>query len=80
MRQDRLPRWCLQVYPQQKGSTATYQVPFSRVVYMEQADFREQDSKDFYGLAPGKAVMLRCIHPPPPPAGPLPPLNPVNSS
>jgi glutaminyl-tRNA synthetase len=34
-------------------------VPFSRVVYIEATDFREKDSKDYYGLAPGKAVMLR---------------------
>jgi glutaminyl-tRNA synthetase len=34
-------------------------VPFTRVVYIEETDFREADSKDYYGLAPGKAVMLR---------------------
>lgn len=36
-----------------------YTVPFTRVVYIEATDFREQDSKDFYGLAPGKTIMLR---------------------
>lgn len=36
------------------------QVPFSRVLYIEQSDFRLVDSKDYYGLAPGKSVMLRC--------------------
>jgi hypothetical protein len=36
-----------------------YKVPFTRVVYIEETDFREADSKDYYGLAPGKAVMLR---------------------
>lgn len=30
------------------------------MVYIERDDFRETDSKDFYGLAPGKSVMLRC--------------------
>ena len=35
------------------------QVPFSRVVYIEQSDFRMKDSKDYYGLAPGKSVLLR---------------------
>lgn len=36
-----------------------YQVPFSNVVYIERTDFRMQDSKDYYGLAPGKSVILR---------------------
>ena len=35
------------------------QVPFSRIVYIEKTDFRLKDSKDYYGLAPGKSVMLR---------------------
>jgi hypothetical protein len=39
---------------------ATYlQVPFSRVVYIEKTDFRLKDSKDYYGLAPGKSALLR---------------------
>eukprot|EP00879_Flechtneria_rotunda_P019505 GHRR01020487.1.p1 GENE.GHRR01020487.1~~GHRR01020487.1.p1 ORF type:complete len:115 (-),score=24.15 GHRR01020487.1:112-456(-) len=36
-----------------------YPLPFSRVVYIEATDFRLQDSKDYYGLAPGKSAMLR---------------------
>lgn len=36
-----------------------YDLPFSRVVYIEASDFRLQDSKDYYGLAPGKSAMLR---------------------
>lgn len=40
-----------------------YKVPFSRVVYIESTDFREEDSKDYYGLAPGKTVMLRYAYP-----------------
>lgn len=35
------------------------QVPFSKVVYIEHTDFRVKDSKDYYGLAPGKTVLLR---------------------
>jgi glutaminyl-tRNA synthetase len=27
--------------------------------YIEATDFRLQDSKDYYGLAPGKSAMLR---------------------
>ncbi|CAI5464953.1 unnamed protein product [Closterium sp. Yama58-4] len=42
---------------------ATYKLPFSRVVYIEQSDFRVKDSKDYYGLAPNKSVMLRYAYP-----------------
>ncbi|KAL2233371.1 UNVERIFIED_CONTAM: Glutamine--tRNA ligase [Sesamum indicum] len=38
-------------------------VPFSKVVYIEQSDFRMKDSKDYYGLAPGKSVLLRYAFP-----------------
>lgn len=48
----------LQVFPF-PGRDATYQVPFTRVVYIEQDDFREQDQKKYFGLAPGKSVLLR---------------------
>ena len=39
---------------------AHLQVPFSKVLYIESSDFRLKDSKDYYGLAPGKTVLLRC--------------------
>jgi hypothetical protein len=35
------------------------QVPFSRIVYIEKTDFRLKNSKDYYGLAPGKSALLR---------------------
>lgn len=38
---------------------SAYTVPFTRVVYIDATDFRLQDSKDYYGLAPGKSAMLR---------------------
>ncbi|CAN6340850.1 unnamed protein product [Urochloa humidicola] len=44
-------------------ASAHYKVPFSRTLYIEQSDFRLNDSKDFYGLAPGKSVMLRHAFP-----------------
>ncbi|KAI3423519.1 Glutaminyl-tRNA synthetase [Psidium guajava] len=47
----------------QTDTSAIYQVPFSKVVYIEQSDFRMKDSKDYYGLAPGKTVMLRYAFP-----------------
>lgn len=40
-----------------------YKVPFSKVVYIERTDFRVKDSKDYYGLAPGKSVLLRYAFP-----------------
>ncbi|KAF6160795.1 hypothetical protein GIB67_035996 [Kingdonia uniflora] len=40
-----------------------YKVPFTSVVYIERSDFRLKDSKDYYGLAPGKSVMLRWAFP-----------------
>ena len=33
-------------------------VPFTKKVYIDRADFREQDSKDYFRLAPGKSVGL----------------------
>jgi glutaminyl-tRNA synthetase len=34
-------------------------LPFSGACYIEQSDFRAVDSKDYYGLAPGKEAILR---------------------
>ncbi|KAJ0725690.1 putative glutamine--tRNA ligase [Helianthus annuus] len=44
-------------------ASSYYKVPFSNVIYIEQTDFRMKDSKDYYGLAPGKAVLLRYAFP-----------------
>lgn len=44
-------------------ASSFYKVPFSKVVYIEQSDFRTKDSKDYYGLAPGKSVLLRYAFP-----------------
>jgi glutaminyl-tRNA synthetase len=40
-------------------SAGTRAVPFSRVVYIEQDDFREDPPKKFFRLAPGREVRLR---------------------
>jgi len=40
-------------------SAGTRKVPFSRVLYIEQDDFREQPPKQYYRLAPGREVRLR---------------------
>lgn len=48
---------------QDDDASALYKVPFSNVVYIERSDFRMKDSKDYYGLAPGKSVLLRYAYP-----------------
>src|SRR5437016_6330448 len=41
------------------ASAGTRKVPFSRVLYIEQDDFREDPPKQFYRLSPGREVRLR---------------------
>jgi glutaminyl-tRNA synthetase len=40
-------------------AAGTRKVPFSRVIYIEQDDFREDPPKDFFRLGPGREVRLR---------------------
>jgi glutaminyl-tRNA synthetase len=40
-------------------SAGTRKVPFSRTLYIEQDDFKEDPPKQFYRLAPGREVRLR---------------------
>jgi glutaminyl-tRNA synthetase len=37
-------------------------VPFSRVLYIERDDFREDPPKKYFRLAPGREVRLRCAY------------------
>jgi glutaminyl-tRNA synthetase len=41
------------------ASAGSRKVPFSKVLYIEQEDFREDPPKQFYRLAPGREVRLR---------------------
>jgi glutaminyl-tRNA synthetase len=41
------------------ASMGTRKVPFSRVLYIERDDFREDPPKQFYRLSPGREVRLR---------------------
>jgi len=41
------------------ASAGTRKVPFSRVLYIEQDDFREEPPKKFFRLSPGREVRLR---------------------
>lgn len=43
-------------------SMGTRKVPFSRVLYIERDDFREDPPKQFYRLAPGREVRLRYAY------------------
>jgi glutaminyl-tRNA synthetase len=43
-------------------SLGTRKVPFSRVLYIERDDFREDPPKKFYRLAPGREVRLRYAY------------------
>jgi glutaminyl-tRNA synthetase len=44
------------------ASAGTRKVPFSKVLYIEQEDFREDPPKQFYRLAPGREVRLRYAY------------------
>jgi glutaminyl-tRNA synthetase len=43
-------------------SKGTRRVPFSRVIYIEQDDFREDPPKGFFRLSPGREVRLRYAY------------------
>jgi glutaminyl-tRNA synthetase len=43
-------------------SAGTRKVPFSRVLYIERDDFKEDPPKKFFRLSPGKEVRLRCAY------------------
>jgi glutaminyl-tRNA synthetase len=43
-------------------SQGTRQVPFSRVLYIEQDDFREDPPKQYFRLSPGREVRLRYAY------------------
>jgi len=43
-------------------AAGTRQVPFSRVIYIEKDDFREDPPKQFFRLAPGREVRLRYAY------------------
>ncbi|MFQ5671341.1 MAG: glutamine--tRNA ligase/YqeY domain fusion protein [Acidobacteriota bacterium] len=43
-------------------AAGTRQVPFSRTLYIEQADFREDPPRKYFRLAPGREVRLRYAY------------------
>ncbi len=44
------------------AAAGTRKVPFSRVIYIEQEDFREDPPKQYYRLSPGREVRLRYAY------------------
>ena len=44
------------------ASAGSRKVPFSRELYIERDDFREDPPKKFFRLAPGREVRLRCAY------------------
>jgi len=44
------------------ASMGTRKVPFSRILYVEQDDFREDPPKQFFRLSPGREVRLRYAY------------------
>jgi glutaminyl-tRNA synthetase len=44
------------------AAAGTRKVPFSRELFLEQDDFREDPPKKFFRLAPGREVRLRCAY------------------
>lgn len=51
--------WLEAINNPEDPSAGTRQVPFSRVLYIEQEDFMENPPPKFYRLAPGREVRLR---------------------
>src|SRR6266496_2381160 len=54
--------WLPAVNNPEDPSMGTRQVPFSRVLYIEQEDFREQPPKKYFRLFPGNEVRLRYAY------------------
>ena len=44
------------------ASAGSRKIPFSKVLYIEQDDFREDPPKDYFRLAPGREVRLRYAY------------------
>lgn len=54
--------WLEAVNNPEDPSSGTRRVPFSKVLYIEQDDFRENPPKEFFRLAPGREVRLRYAY------------------
>ena len=56
--EDRVEELAAEINPENPG-LGSRKIPFSRVLYIEQDDFREDPPKKFFRLAPGREVRLK---------------------
>ena len=49
---------CTVPFSPKGDSMGTHSLPLTKIVYIERSDFRAEDSKDYFRLAPGKSVGL----------------------
>jgi glutaminyl-tRNA synthetase len=59
--EDQVEEFNAPYHPQDSGM-GSRKIPFSRVLYIEQEDFREDPPKKFFRLAPGREVRLRYAY------------------
>ena len=59
--EDQVEEFNAPYHPQDPGM-GSRKIPFSRVLYIEQEDFREDPPKKFFRLAPGREVRLRYAY------------------
>jgi glutaminyl-tRNA synthetase len=59
--EDRVEEFEIDINPEDPDS-GTRTVPFSRVLYIERDDFREEPPKRFFRLAPGREVRLKSAY------------------
>ena len=56
--EDKTEKFDISTYPQDRDNDETHEAPFSREIYIEREDFREDPPRKFYRLSPGREVRL----------------------
>jgi len=56
--EDKTETFDIPTYPQDRDNDETHEAPFSREIYIEREDFREDPPRKFYRLSPGREVRL----------------------
>ena len=56
--EDKTEIFDIPTYPQDRDNDETHKAPFSREIYIEREDFREDPPRKFYRLSPGREVRL----------------------
>jgi glutaminyl-tRNA synthetase len=60
--EDQVEEFACPYFPDDPPRMGSRAVPFSRVIYIERDDFREDPPKEFFRLAPGREVRLRWAY------------------